>query len=135
MTKTVELGRWTRSLTLAGLIAGFAAAPAMAEEDKAAEMQMHHLHLMINHSVEMAAEGANLMMLGQMGMAKDADQKTIEHGKAMIENAKKMLDEALAGDTMKKLHEGDAGKSAQMAYTHKLGESAKAYIDELQAMK
>jgi hypothetical protein len=107
----------------------------VAEEDKAAHMQMHHLHLMINHSVEMAAEGANLMMLGQMGMAKDADQKTIAHGKAMIGQAKQMLDQALSGDAMKKLHEGDVGKSPQMAYTHKLGESAKAYINELQAMK
>lgn len=98
-------------------------------------MQMHHLHLMINHSVEMAAEGANLMMLGQMGMDKQSDEKTIQHGKAMIDQANKMLDQALSGDTMKKLHEGDAAKSSQMAYTHKLGESAKAYIDELQAMK
>ena len=135
MTKTAGFGRWTRSLTLAGLIAGFISAPALAEDDKTAQMHMHHLHLMINHSVEMAAEGANLMMLGQMGMSKDSDAKTIQHGKAMIGQAKSMLDEALAGDTMKGLHGGDAAKSAQMAYTHKLGESAKAYINELEAMK
>jgi len=136
MTKIAELGRWTRSLTLAGLIVGFAgAAPAAAQDNKAADMQMHHLHLMINHSVEMAAKGANLVMLGEMGMAKSADEKTIEHGKAMITQAKKMLDQALSGETMMKLHEGDAAKSPQMQYTHKLGESAKAYIDELQSMK
>jgi len=135
MTNTVGFGRWTRSLTVAGLIAGFIAAPAVAEEDKASQMQMHHLHLMINHSVEMAAEGANLMMLGQMGMDKASDEKTIQHGKAMIGQAKTMLDQALSGGTMKKLHEGDAAKSPQMAYTHKLGESAKAYIGELEAMK
>jgi hypothetical protein len=135
MTKTLELGRWTRSLALAGLMAGFVVAPAVAEDSKVSDMQLHHLHLMINHSVEMAAEGANLMMLGKMGMAKDADEQTIKHGKAMIGQAKEMLNRALAGDAMKKLHEGDAAKSAQMAYTHKLGDSAKAYINELDAMK
>ena len=135
MTKTAGFGGWTRSLTLAGVIAGFIAAPAAAQDDKAAQMQMHHLHLMINHSVEMAAEGANLMMLGQMGMSKEADEKTIQHGKAMIGHAKTMLDEALSGDTMKNLHGGDAAKSPQMAFTHKLGDTAKAYINELEAMK
>ena len=33
MTNTVGFGRWTRSLTVAGPIAGFIAAPAVAEED------------------------------------------------------------------------------------------------------
>lgn len=134
MRNKIEIGRWGRSLALAGLIAGFGAVPGLAADDEA-QMNMHHLHLMINHAVEMAAEGANLMMLGEMGMSKKSDQKTIDHGKAMIKQAQGMLDDALAGETMKKLHEGDAGDSAHMAYTHKLGETAKAYIAELQQMK
>ncbi len=32
-------------------------------------MPMHHMHIMINHALQMAVDGANLIMLGQMGMA------------------------------------------------------------------
>ena len=45
---------------------------------------MHHMHFMINHSVEMAAEGSNLVMIGEMDMAKGVDALSISHGRTMI---------------------------------------------------
>lgn len=35
-----------------------------------ADMTMHHMHVMIYHAMEMAAEGSNLVMLGLMNMTK-----------------------------------------------------------------
>lgn len=43
-------------------------------------MTMHHMHMMINHAVEMAAEGSSMLMLGQMDMAKGIDEISVKHG-------------------------------------------------------
>lgn len=52
------------------LLAGVGHAGDMHSGHSDADMTMHHMHVMINHAVEMAAEGSNLVMLGQMNMAK-----------------------------------------------------------------
>lgn len=49
--------------------------PAAYSEDKAgddASLTLHHMHIMINHAVEMAAEGSKLIMIGEMDMATSA---------------------------------------------------------------
>lgn len=100
------------------------------------EMAMHHMHIMINHAVEMAAEGSNLIMIGQMSMAKGVDKLSIEHGKAMIKHAKSLLTDITEGDSMMSLHkEGLTPEaSSAMAYTHNLAKSASVYIDLLSSM-
>ena len=59
------------------------------------DMSLHHMHVMINHAIEMAAEGSSLVMLGKMDMASDIDNLTIQHGKKMISSAKKLIQEIL----------------------------------------
>jgi len=92
-----------------------------------AAMTMHHMHVMINHAVEMAAEGSNLVMLGQMNMAERIDEISIQHGQKMIENAENLATEMLSGKAMKELHQHGHGKDdPDMAYTHELGNAALA---------
>jgi len=101
-----------------------------------AAMTMHHMHMMLNHAVEMAAEGSDLVMLGQMNMAKGVDEISIKHGQMMIEDAEKIVREILGGKAMKDLHQHGHGPeaSADMAYTHELGNAAMAYIELLKKM-
>ncbi len=98
-------------------------------------MAMHHMHILINHAVDMAAEGSNLIMLGQMGMATGVDKGSIEHGKMMISDADKLLNEVMKGKAMQEMHEkGIKMNNDMMAYTHKVGGAAKKVIDLLSNM-
>ena len=98
-------------------------------------MTMHHMHILINHAVDMAAEGSNLEMLGRMSMAKGVDKQSVEHGKMMISDAEKLLNEVMVGKAMEEMHEkGIKMNNDMMAYTHKLGAAAKKVVDLLSDM-
>jgi hypothetical protein len=99
-------------------------------------MAMHHMRLMINHAVEMAAQGSNLIMIGQKDMAKGVDEISMKHGKIMIEDAKALMKEVMTGKTMMEMHkhEGSPDVSSEMAYTHRLGAAAMSYIDLVERM-
>jgi hypothetical protein len=98
-------------------------------------MAMHHMHIMINHALEMAAQGSNMVMLGQMGMSKDIDKYSMEHGKMMLSDARAMLTEVMEGKAMTGMHEkGVTGGNAMMADTHKIGDAAKNVVDLLDKM-
>jgi hypothetical protein len=98
-------------------------------------MAMHHMHVMMNHALEMAAQGSNMVMLGQMGMAKGIDTYSIEHGKMMLSDARAVLTEVMTGKAMTGMHEkGVAGGNAMMVDTHKIGDAAKKVIDLLDKM-
>jgi hypothetical protein len=119
------------------LLAGMAFGGEKGHEGHAdAAMTMHHMHMMINHAVEMAAEGSSLVMLGQMGMAKGVDETSVKHGQKMIEDAEKLATDILGGKAMTDLHQHGHGPeaSAEMAYTHELGNAALAYIGLLKKM-
>jgi len=118
----------------------FAIQPVWAQEshgNTSKVMVMHHMHMLINHTITMAAEGDNMVMIGTMGMGGDIDQDSIRHGRAMIAEAKQMIDKIVSGEAMHNLHQ--AGLTAKskgvMTYTHKLADAAKGYIKELEAMQ
>jgi hypothetical protein len=97
-------------------------------------MTMHHMHIMINHALEMAAQGSNMVMLGQMGMS-NVDKYSIEHGKMMLADASSLLKEVMEGKAMMDMHaKGVTGGNAMMADTHKIGDAAKKVIDLLDKM-
>jgi hypothetical protein len=100
-------------------------------------MSMHHMHMMINHALKMAAEGSSLVMLGQMGMAGSVDDFTMEHGKTMMNSARALLAEVMEGKAMRDMM-GPGGmtveKGGMMRYTHKLAEKATEIMDMLEKM-
>ncbi len=98
------------------------------------DMSLHHMHVMINHAVEMAAEGSSLVMLGKMHMAEDVDNLTIEHGKQMIANAKALISKVIDGKAMQDMHKAGEGKTTLMQHTHQLATAAQAYIELLETM-
>ncbi len=108
--------------------------PLNAQEHHGVSMELHHMHLVINHAVQMAAEGCNLAMLGEMNMAPGIDDQAVEHGKGMIREGKALIKSVLQSKAMTELHEKGAGEGKEMTYTHKLAEAALAYIDRLEEM-
>jgi hypothetical protein len=99
-------------------------------------MAMHHMHMMINHAVQMAADGANLIMLGQMGMAADIDKLTTDHGKTMLSDGRSMVNEMMESKGMKEMHAKGTTpeKSPMMGMSHKQAEAAMKVIDLLSKM-
>jgi hypothetical protein len=99
-------------------------------------MTMHHMHVLINHAMEMAAGGSNLVMLGQMDMAHGVDNMTVHHGQMMIDDAKSLIKEIMSSKEMAALHKkGETTEmSPEMAYTHKMAKAAQDYIDVISAM-
>jgi hypothetical protein len=99
-------------------------------------MAMHHMHMMINHAVQMAADGADMIMLGQMGMAADIDKLTMDHGKTMMSDARSMVSEMMEGKEMKEMHAKGMTpeKSPMMGMSHKQAEAAMKVIDLLSKM-
>ncbi len=100
-------------------------------------MTMHHMHMMVNHALEMADDGATLIMIGEMGMAGAVDKMTIDHGKAMMNDAKTMVDDMMNGKEMKEMmtEKGmTVEKSPMMAMSHQHGEAVMKVIDLLSKM-
>ena len=129
MKYTHELGN--AMMDVANLLEKMSMEGPMSED----MMAMHHMHIMINHALEMAAQGSNMVMLGQMGMSKDVDKYSMEHGKMMLSDARAVLTEVMEGKAMTGMHEkGVTGGNAMMADTHKIGDAAKTVIGLLDKM-
>ena len=120
---------------IASFFLTFSSASAADDDHSGHGMTMHHMHIMLNHAVETAAKGSNLVMIGQMGMAKGIDELSIAEGKAMIANARDMIEKVMKGDTMKGMHmDGVTGTNDMMQHTHDMGDAALKYIEMLESM-
>lgn len=99
-------------------------------------MDMHHMHLLINHAVEMAAEGSNMAMLADMEMAGQVDRMSRDHGKLMIAEAKSVIAAVTESKAMTGMHKEGKGpdKDPMMGQTHELIEQALKIIDLLEKM-
>jgi hypothetical protein len=107
----------------------------MGEHGEEASMKMHHIHILMGHAVGMVTEGSNLVMIAGMKMSPGTDAMTADHGKKMIDNGKGVLQRALSGDEMMKMHKEGMKDDPMMKDSHSLGESILKYIDIVQKMK
>jgi hypothetical protein len=103
-------------------------------------MGTHHQHIMLNHALKMALEGANSVMLGDMGMAKGVDEISVEHGRMMLKNARALFNDIMSGKNMMNMHMGGMTpeSDAMMKYTHKLAEAqlqVLTLLDDMPAIK
>lgn len=123
-----------KRLTMLLLIIGSGATLAQDQPRDEAEMTLRHMQLMLHHAVEMAAEGAGLVALGQMQTAPAMDELSIDRGRDLIAEAKDLIREVAAGDAMMKLHATELtdASSARMIVTHQLEQAASSYINVLE---
>ena len=78
--------------------------------------QMHHLHILINHALQMAAQGADMQLL---------DKK---QGNKLLAKSTELLKRAMSGMEMAKLHQQGWAGSSLMFMTHELADSAEEMI-------
>lgn len=124
-----------KRLALLLLIA--AAATALAQDapvPEGQEMTLRHMQLMLHQAVEMAAEGAGLVALGQMQLTPDMDELALDRGRTLIAEAQDLIREVAAGDAMMQLHTQELNESAssRMIATHQLEQAATNYIKVLE---
>lgn len=131
-----DLMKYTHELGGAMLeVANMLEKMGMEGQASADMMTMHHMHIMINHGLEMAAQGSDLIMLGQMGMSKDIDKFSVEHGKAMLADGRSTVTAVISGKEMKELHaKGVGADNPVMKDTHTIGNAAMKVIDLLDKM-
>jgi hypothetical protein len=107
---------------------------AHAQHGGDASMDMHHLHMLMNHGLEMVAEGSNMVMLAEMKMASTIDPMTLEHGRHMIKSGKEVIEHALKGPEMQAMHTAGHGDDPLMKYTHELGNAMMDVVTMLEKM-
>jgi polyhydroxyalkanoate synthesis regulator phasin len=112
----------------------------MSSLEKGPGMEMHHQHVMLNQALKMALMGANSIIMGEMGMAKDVDEIAVEHGRMMLKNARALFNDIMSGMTMMNMHKrGMTPESnALMKYTHMLAEAelqVLTILDEMPGVK
>ena len=129
MQYTHELGEAVIKVT--SMLEKMSAEGAMDSET----MTMHHMHLIINHALSMAAQGSNMAILGQMSMSMPVDKLSVGEGQMMMTEARWLLKKILEGAAMKEMHkEGVTMDNAMMSETHKLADAAAKVIDLIEKM-
>jgi len=100
----------------------------------AAEMEMHHLHILLNHGIAMVTEGSNLVMLAGMGAAPALDRPTLRHGQMMIANGRELIRRSIEGPEMASLSKSGHAASPLVRYSRELGEAMLAYLKHLEKL-
>lgn len=99
------------------------------------QMDMHIMMKLLNHALCHSLEGANLQMLGYLGMANEQlDKDTMKHGATMLKEGRQGIMEVLEGEPMKQIHEGGKYYKESMDDMHKLGELMLKVIDHAEKM-
>jgi len=122
-------------IDLLGKMPGGEMTPGSASHD----MSMHHQHIMLNHALKMGLEGANILMLGEMGMAKGVDEISVDHGRMMLKNARSLFNDIMSGKDMMDMHKAGTSPESDelMKYTHRLAEAqlqVLTLLDDMPAM-
>jgi len=108
-----------------------------AQAETVKQKGLHDMHMMMrfmDHGLCSALRGADLQMLGQMGMSEKLDKDAIVHGTIMIKDGKAMIKEMLEGKAMQDLyHEGNFDQKF-MDELHDLGERMIKVIDDIEKL-
>jgi hypothetical protein len=125
----------TLTITVISAIAILFSFAAQAETVK--QKGLHDMHMMMrfmDHGLCSALEGADMQMLGQMGMSEKLDRDAIVHGTIMIKDGKAMIKEMLEGKAMQDLyHEGGFDQDF-MDELHDLGERMIKVIEDIEKL-
>jgi len=119
-------------LSLAAFPVAAAGPPGAPRDDLI--MHLHHMHTLMDHSLDMVLEASNLLMVSRMHGSDPLAQISGEHGRKMMAEGKETLREVLSGKEMKAAHEQGRWNEPLMGYTHELGAALLAVVDDLEKM-
>lgn len=113
----------------------FSAGIQAEDQPKDLQMNMHIMMKLLNHALCHSLEGANLQMLGYMGMANgQLDKDTIKHGAIMLKEGRQGIKDVLDGEPMKQIYKEGKYNKESMDEMHKLGELMLKVIDQADKM-
>jgi len=97
------------------------------------KIKLHQVQATINHAVNMAADGANLAMLGNLKLAAPLDKFSVERGHMMIKDARATLESVSGSETMKVMNKSamESTDKPMMTVTNELIQTALKIIDSL----
>ena len=84
--------------------------------------KLHHLHMLMNHALQMATQGADMNLQG------------IEHGPAMLAKSSELLKRAMSGPEMARMHKYGSGNKPLMKMTQELADKASTLIQAMKAI-
>ncbi len=107
------------------------------QAEKPSKDGLHDMHMIMqfmDHGLCSALEGANLQMLGQIGMAKTLDKDAIVHGTIMVNDGKAMIKEMLEGKAMRTLYKEGGFDKKTMDDLHELGVKMLKVIEQVEKL-
>lgn len=125
----------TLTITVISAIALLFSFAAQAETVK--QKGLHDMHMMMrfmDHGLCSALEGADMQMLGQMGMSEKLDKDAIVHGTIMIKDGKAMIREMLDGKAMQDLYHEGGFNQKFMDELHDLGERMLKVVEDIEKL-
>jgi len=133
--KSKEDAMKTLVITVISAVALLFSFAAQAETVK--QKGLHDMHMMmrfLDHGLCSALEGADIQMLGQMGMSEKLDKDAVVHGTIMIKDGKAMIREMLDGKAMKALYQEGGFDKKIMDDLHDLGEKMITVIEQIEKL-
>jgi hypothetical protein len=125
----------TLSITLIILFVGFFSGSVSAEKKSdAAIHDMHMIMRFMNHGLSVALEGADLQMLGHLGLSEKLDRDAIVHGTIMVNDGKGMIREMLEGKAMQAVYKEGTFDQKVMDDLHILGDKMLAVIEQVKKL-
>jgi hypothetical protein len=93
------------------------------QQDKISHtMRMYHLHILINHALQMSTQGGDMQLLGS------------RRGPAMLDKAENLLHRAMTGPEMAALHKQGQANIGSMKMMHDLAGSTSELIKQMRAL-
>lgn len=124
-----------KTLALVFVVLVFFVSVVHAENPK--QKGLHDMHMMMefmDHGLCTALKGANMQMLGQMGMSEKLDKDAIVHGTIMVKDGKAMIKEMLEGEAMRKLYKEGGFDQKIMDDLHELGNRMLKVIEQVEKL-
>jgi hypothetical protein len=105
------------------------------KQSKDLQMNMHIMMHLMSHGLTLSLEGANLQMLGYMGMANERlERDTIKHGTIMLKDGRQVIKDVLEGEPMKQIYKEGKYNKDVMDDMHELGELMYKVINKVEKM-
>ena len=110
---------------------------SVAFAEKPEQTSLHDMHMIMrfmNHGLSVALEGANIQMLGELGLSEKLDRDAIVHGTIMVNDGKRMIREMLEGKAMQTIYKEGIYDQKIMDDMHILGDKMIEVIEQVEKM-
>jgi hypothetical protein len=106
--------------------------------EKQTSGSLHDIHMIMrfmNHGLSVALKGADMQMLGKVGMSEKLDRDAIVHGTIMVNDGKALIREMLEGKAMRAIYKEGSFDQKVMNDLHILGDKMLEVIEKAEKLQ